>query len=217
MTTAASGGRPRSEQSRRAILDAAYEAMGQTGFGGLSIEGIARRAGTSKATVYRWWPSKAAVVLDAVQEHTHGYPGFNHSGDTRADLLAELQGVVTFYTTAAGGALLDLIAQSRFDPDLADALRERFIASRRVETAQVLRAGIAAGQLQADLNVEVVMDAIWGAVYYKLLVSHSRLDPDYASDVLNTFWKALAAENRSLGVQRKSRGGSRQGQAGSTA
>ena len=197
------GGRPRSEQSRRAILDAAYQAMGETGFSGLSIEGIARRAGTSKATVYRWWPSKAAVVLDAVQEHTHGYPGFDHSGDTRADLLTELQGVVAFYTTAAGGALLDLIAQSRFDPALATALRERFIASRRQETAQVLRAGIAAGQLRTDLDVEVAMDAIWGAVYYKLLVSHSRMEPDYASHVLDTFWRALAAENAGDRPQRK--------------
>jgi AcrR family transcriptional regulator len=193
-TTAA--GRPRSEQSRRAILSAAYEAMADSGFAALSIEGIARRAGASKATVYRWWPNKAAVVLEAVQEHTHGYPRFRHSGDTRADLIDELRGVVRFYASPAGGALLDLIAQSRFDPDLAQALRDRFIMARRAETTEVLRAGVASGQLRADLDVEVTMDAIWGSIYYKLLVSHTPLSAGYANDLVTTFWAALAASQR---------------------
>lgn len=187
------GGRPRSEQSRRAILSAAYEAMAETGFAALSVEGIARKAGASKATVYRWWPSKAAVVLDALQEHTDGYPGFRHSGDTRADLTEELRGVVAFYGSAAGAALLDLIAQSRFDASLAKALRERFIMARRAETTEVLRAGIASGQLRPDLDVEVTMDAIWGSVYYKLLVSHTPLTATYADQVLATIWPVLAA------------------------
>jgi AcrR family transcriptional regulator len=190
MATSA-GGRPRSEQSRRAILSAAYEAMADSGFAALSVEGIARRAGASKATVYRWWPSKAAVVLEAVQEHTNGYPRFRHSGDTRADLAEELRGVVTFYASAAGAALLDLIAQSRFDRDLAEALRDRFIMARRAETTEVLRAGIAIGQLREDLDVEVTMDAIWGSVYYKLLVSHTPLPPSYADEVLAAIWPAL--------------------------
>ncbi len=189
--TRPTGGRPRSEQTRRAILAAAYDALVDAGFQGVSMENIARRAGAGKATLYRWWPSKAAVVLDAVAEHSAGYPRFEHSGDTRRDLAGELRGVIVFYAGEGGRAMLDLVAQSRFDPALAGALRDRFIKGRREDTTAVLEEGIASGQLRDDLDLDAVMDAIWGAVYYKLLVSHTPPAPEYAEELLTTLWPAL--------------------------
>lgn len=189
--TRQTGGRPRSEPVRRAILAAAYEALLEAGFQAVSMEDIARRAGAGKATLYRWWPSKAAVVLDAMTEHSSGYPRFQHTGDTRSDLAGELRGVIIFYASEGGRAMLDLIAQSRFDPGLAGALRDRFIKGRRTDTTAVLEEGIASGQLRADLDLDAVMDAIWGAVYYKLLVSHASPAPDYADELLSTLWPAL--------------------------
>lgn len=157
------------------------------------MEDIARRAGAGKATLYRWWDSKAAVILDAVAEHVAGYPRFEHSGDTRNDLRDELRGVIVFYASPGGQAMLDLIAQSRFDPALAGELRDRFIQARRRDAVAVLQEGIATGQIRADLDLDAAMDAIWGAVYYKLLVSHTPPEASYADEVITTLWAAVGA------------------------
>ncbi len=203
-------GRPRSEDSRLAILAAARALVAESRFSKLSIEGIARRAKVSKATIYRWWPSKAAVVLEAMREAggTGGYPMFQHTGDARQDLLDELRRVITFYNETEGQGLLDLIAESRFDPDLADAVRDRFVVFRRKDTIEVMRAGMAKGTIRPDLDVETVMDALWGAVYYKLLVSHTPVSPDYADDLFETFWPAIGQPH---GRGRKALGGSARG------
>jgi AcrR family transcriptional regulator len=188
------GGRPRSERSRLAILAATRAVMAESRFQQVSMEGIARRAHVSKATIYRWWPSKAAVVLDAMRNFADdgGYPRFNHSGNTRQDLVEELRAVIDFYNSDIGHSMLDLIAESRFDQALADALRDLFIMDRRKDTVEVLTAGIASGEIRADLDLDPIMDAIWGAVYYKLLVSHTPLKPEYADQLFAAFWSAIA-------------------------
>lgn len=200
-------GRPRSESSRLAVLAATRALVAESRFQNLSVEGIARRAKVSKATIYRWWPSKAAVVLEAMREAggTGGYPSFRHTGDERQDLLDELRRVISFYNKTEGKGLLDLIAESRFDRDLADAVRDQFIVFRRKDTTEVMRAGMAKGTIRPDLDVETVMDALWGAVYYKLLVSHTPVRPNYADDLFETFWPAIA---KPRGRARKALGGS---------
>lgn len=186
-------GRPRSELTRRAVLDAAYQALVEVGFRAVTMDDIAHRASAGKATLYRWWPSKAAIFLDAVHERSDCYPHFGHSGDVCWDLLEEIRGVIAFYATDTGRALLDLVAESRFEPSLAEAVRERFIMGRREDTATVLQRGIDRGQVRADLDFDTTMDALWGSLYYKLLVSHTTLDIAYADALLSTFWPAIRA------------------------
>lgn len=188
-----SAGRPRSEQTRRAVLSAAYQSLSEVGFRSVTMDDIAHRAGASKATLYRWWPSKAAILLDAVHERSEAYPEFSDSGDARTDLRNEIRGVIAFYGTDAGTATLDLVAESRFDPSLAADFRERFIMGRRKATAEVFGRGIARDQIRGDLNFDVVMDALWGALYYKLLISNTLLHADYADDLIDAFWGAIAA------------------------
>jgi len=187
-------GRPRSERSRLAILAATRATMAESRFQQVSMEGIAQRANVSKATIYRWWPSKAAVVLEALRDQGEagGYPKFNRRGSTRRQLVNELRGVIDFYNSAAGRSFLDLIAESRFDPALADALRELFIMDRRKETADIIADGMTTGEIRDGLDADTVMDAIWGAVYYKLLVSHTPISRAYAEQLFATFWPALA-------------------------
>ncbi|KAA0022292.1 TetR/AcrR family transcriptional regulator [Antrihabitans cavernicola] len=184
-------GRPRSESTRRAILDAAYDMLAETGFRGLTMEAIAQRAGAGKTTLYRWWPSKAAILLDAVHDRADRYPGFGDSGDVHTDLLDEVRGVIAFYRTKTGAAMLDLIAESRFEPSLAEAISERFIAGRRAATTEVLQRGIERGQVRADLDIDVTMDAIWGSIYYKLLISHATLTSAHADAILALIWPSL--------------------------
>lgn len=173
------------------MLDTAYELLLEVGFGSVTMEAIASRAGVSKATLYRWWSSKAEVLLDCVHERVERYPQFAGAGSTRRDLLLEIEGVIRFYRSHAGRALLDLIAHSRFNPTLADTIRDRFIQGRRDATVEVLKRGQERGEIVSGLNLQVTMDALWGALYYKLLVSHTPLTRRYASQLLDTFWPAL--------------------------
>jgi AcrR family transcriptional regulator len=185
-------GRRRNEKARSAILRAARELLYRRGFQRLTIEGIAERAGVGKATIYRWWPSKAAVVMDAVLEAASPRIPFPDTGSTREDLRRQLASVIELYTkTKTGRGITVLIAESQHDPSLAESLRERFIASRRAEAATVFERGIERGEVRPDLDIGVAIDALYGAVYYRLLVSHAPLDPAYADTLIDQLFPAL--------------------------
>jgi AcrR family transcriptional regulator len=185
-------GRPRSESARDAILRAAVELLQSTGFSALSVEAIAARAGVGKATIYRWWPNKAAVVMDAFLADTAPGMPFPDTGSTREDLRRQMRSVIRLFNTPAiGGPFKALIGESQHDAALAAALRERFVASRRAAAKQVLARGIERGELRGDLDLEIAIDALYGALYYRLLVSGARLTPRYADAILDELYPAL--------------------------
>lgn len=192
--------RRRNDKARSAILRAARELLDRRGFQRLTIEGIAERAGVGKATIYRWWPSKAAVVMDAVLEAAGPRIPFPDTGSAREDLRRQIASVIELYTgTRTGRGIRALIAESQHDPALAESLRDRFIASRRAEAATVFERGIQRGELRPDLDVGVAIDALYGAVYYRLLVSHAPLDAAYADTLINQIFPALE-RRRARGV-----------------
>jgi AcrR family transcriptional regulator len=185
-------GRRRNEIARKAILRAARELVDRRGFRRVTVEGIAERAGVGKATIYRWWPGKAAVVMDAVLEAAEPRIPFPDTGSAREDVRRQLASVIEFYTaTKTGHGIRALIAESQHDPSLAGSLRDRFIASRRTEAARVFERGIERGELRADLDVGVAIDALYGAVYYRLLVSHSPLDANYSDTLIGQVFPAF--------------------------
>src|SRR4051812_10852971 len=185
-------GRPRSDRSRDAILQAARELLDGRGLGGLSVDAIADRAGVSKATIYRWWPSKAAVVMDAFLAGTSPQMPFPDTGSTREDLRRQIRSVIRLFNQdATSRPFVALIAGAQHDPELAAALRERFIASRRAAAREVFARGIERGQLRRDLDIEIAIDALYGALYYRLLVSGEPLRPRYADALLDQLYSAL--------------------------
>jgi AcrR family transcriptional regulator len=187
-------GRPRSERATAAILRAAGELLDSRGLDGLSVDAIAARAGVSKATIYRWWPNKAAIVMDAVLNVTAPQIPFPDTGSAREDLRQQMRSVVGLFTkTATGRALVALIAQSQHDAVTATALHERFIAPRRTTAGDVLRRGIAGGELRADLDIDTAIDTLYGALYYRLLVSGDPLTPRYVDRVIDHIYPTLAA------------------------
>jgi AcrR family transcriptional regulator len=186
-------GRPRSEAARAAILRATVELLQTKGFRALSVDAIAARAGVGKATIYRWWPNKAAVVMDAFLADTAPEMPFPDTGSTREDLRRQMRSVIRLFNTpTVRGPFVALIGASQHDPTLAAALRERFVASRRAAAGDVLRRGVERGELRPDLDIEVAMDALYGALYYRLLVSGQRLTPRYADVLLDQIYPALA-------------------------
>jgi len=187
-------GRPRSERATAAILRAAGELLDSRGLDGLSVDSIAARAGVSKATIYRWWPNKAAIVMDAVLELAAPQIPFPDTGSARDDLRRQMRSVVRLYTrSATGRALVALIAQSQHDPLTAAALHERFIVPRRAAASEVLRRGITRGELRADLDVDATIDTLYGALYYRLLVSGDPLTQRYADRVIDLIYPSLGA------------------------
>ena len=160
-----SPGRPRSEASRSAILDAAYWQVMERGYGSVTAESIARAAGAGKQTLYRWWPSKAAVILDAIAEKGRTRIDRPQEAAIRSgDLPAFLRAVIPAIA-ANGQALRCLIAEAQFDPKLRATLKEKLIEPRRESLRQVL----AMRALDAHRR-EALIAAIFGAVWHRLLL-----------------------------------------------
>lgn len=173
------------------MLDAARRLFESGGWHALTIEGIAAQAGVSKATIYRWWPGKAAVLMDAMLAVTDELADFPDTGDAVEDIRLQLRSIIHLFTeTPAGRGLLTLIAESQHDPDLATALRDQLVAKRRASAATVLERGRRRGDL-SDFDPAIAIDVIYGAVYYRLLVSHQPTTPDYADHLLEQLRPAL--------------------------
>jgi AcrR family transcriptional regulator len=178
-------GRPRSERSRRAVLTAARELLTDRGLPGLSVDDIAARAGVSKNTIYRWWPTKAAVLMDAFTDAFADRMEAPADGDALTRLRIQVRRVAQLMNTPdARRPFVALVAAAQHDPELAAALRERFINSRRAEMSRLISTGIGNGHLPADLDTDVIIDLIYGALYYRLLVSGARIDPAYADRLI---------------------------------
>ncbi|WP_167471476.1 TetR/AcrR family transcriptional regulator [Nocardia arthritidis] len=177
----------RSQRSRSAILAAATELVHAMPYAKLSIEAIAAKAGVGKQTIYRWWPSKGAVVLDAMLETQSGPEGLAipDSGDIRADLRLLLRGAVAELTgTAQDGFLRAMYIEIQQDPEIGRYYRERVLLPTRAAIAARLSAAVAAGQLRPDIDPEVALDLLLGPIQYRWSLGLGGLTAEYADAVL---------------------------------
>ena len=184
-------GRPRSAARAKAILEATLELLPEVGYGGLTMEGVATRAGVAKTTVYRRWPSKPALVVAAAEELASNV----HRPDTghvREDLIALLRDIITVYTeTVAGRFVPGLLADMAEDSDLAEAIGA-FLAARREIMFEVLRRGISRGELRPDIDLELAADMMYGPIYYRFLVRRAPLSPQFADQVVDAVLRGKA-------------------------
>jgi AcrR family transcriptional regulator len=185
----------RSERSRTAILGAARELIPALGYDNMSIEAIAARAGVGKQTIYRWWPSKGAVVLDMIAPDIHPRIGFPDTGDLAADLRTQLKTVFELGDDPVfGPTLRALIADSQHDPGLAQQLRDRIFGPRIAACKERLRAGQVAGQLAGDADLDVVIDLFYGGFYHRYLLGVAPLTPAYADAIVEAAMKGVGGE-----------------------
>jgi AcrR family transcriptional regulator len=186
-------GRPRSERAHRAILQAANELLESEGFAAVTVEAIAERAGVSKATVYRWWPNRAAVVMDGFLSIVSSEVPFPHTGHAREDIRIHMCRLAEAFSGKIGRTVAALIAEGQSDPELAEALRSRWLSVRRAEAREILELGIERGELREDLDPEVAVDVLYGPIYYRMLVGHAPLDDDFADALADHVFAGLAA------------------------
>src|ERR1700690_201502 len=154
-------GRPRSEQARVAILRSALKLLGKSGFSDLTIEDVAARAGVGKATVYRWWPNKAALIADAFANSTTRKLHFPDTGSVRTDMSQQMCQVVKVFLSRRGRILAAILAAGQSDAGLITAFRERFMKPRRREAYATLRRGILRGELRKDVDMDLLLDSLY--------------------------------------------------------
>ncbi|MQY08926.1 TetR/AcrR family transcriptional regulator [Actinomadura macrotermitis] len=183
----------RSEESANAVIRAAMELCQEVGYRKLSIEGIAARAGVGKNTIYRWWPSKAAVLLDGLLSTWRVDASFPDTGDFAADIKAQM--------TAAARLLGDpdvlphyraLIGEAQHDPELHQALWDRFIGHLAGAAVERIKAAQRAGQIRADADPVLVTELLYGAAYYRMLLTPRAVDAGHVSAVIDLALAGLA-------------------------
>lgn len=179
-----SPGRPRSETSRRAILHSTLKLLRKEGgFPDLSIEAIAADANVSKATVYRWWPSKAALVADAFAESSIDELQFPDTGSVRTDMNLQMRRLIRVFRSERGKVVAALLAGGQSDPELIEAFRERFLWPRRRQAYKTLQRGIDRGELPASSDLNLILDSLYGPIYMRFLIRHDELSDEFADQL----------------------------------
>jgi len=177
-------GRPRSEHSRRAILRSTLKLLRRDGgFPDLSIEAIASDANVSKATVYRWWPNKAALVADAFTASAEDELQFPDTGSLRSDMSLQMRRVIRVFRSERGKVVAALLAGGQSDPELIEAFRERFLWPRRRQAYQTLQRGVDRGELPRGSNFDLILDSLYGPIYMRFLIRHDELTEDFAEKI----------------------------------
>jgi AcrR family transcriptional regulator len=197
-----SPGRPRSEPARLAILRSTLKLLGENGFSDLSIEAVAARANVGKATVYRWWPNKAALITDAFASSTGRKLHFPDTGSVYTDMSQQMRQVVKIFRSPRGRILSAILAAGQSDKDVIAAFRERFMKPRRHEAYATLKRGIQRGELRKDVDMDLLLDSLYGPIYMRFLIRHASLTPDFV-DHLCELVLAGGARNGSVDAKRR--------------
>lgn len=179
-------GRRRSRRSHDAIVQATQELLVEHGYQALTIEGVAARAGVGKQTIYRWWPSRAALVLEAYLAGSDAIPPPAETADTHADVRAMLDWLVAVLAQPIGGKVVaGLVADLKHDPDLAERFHRDVVPARRRAMRDALERGKERDEIRADADLDLAVDALHGAVFYRLLLSGEPLEPQFTEQLAN--------------------------------
>jgi AcrR family transcriptional regulator len=184
-------GRPRCEDTRQSILHAAYELFEEGDEQPFTIEAVARRSGAAKTTIYRWWPSKGALVIEAFLAIAEKRSAFPESGSAIDDLRAQMRALAKLFRGRAGRLVAGIIAEAQTDPDTKKAFIEGYLKPRRLSAARLIERGVATGELRKGLDVETVCDALYGSLYLRLLLKNSIGDDASINRLLDTVFDGI--------------------------
>jgi len=187
-------GRPRSAKARQSILDAATALLIEHGIDAVSMDELAELAGVSKATVYRWWPSKHMLALDVLlADWDAGAPRPRDTGSLRGDLRLLFRPWARRLSARPYGAVVAaLAAEARLDAQFAELWRERFIRLRREPGRAALQRAIDRGELPPGTDVELVLDLLDGPLYHRLLHGHAPINERVAGSIVDAIITGIA-------------------------
>lgn len=180
----AAAGRPRSEESHKAILQAAYDLLHEDGFARFTFERVAARAGVSRSTIYRWWPSKGALAMEsalgALLEEVQFTPGASPLDNIRIRLRRVAQAL----KGRPGKVIAAMLAEGQQDLDTIESFTQGYIEPARKNIRAQLRHAIDEGLVRPDFDVEMAIDVAFGTLYHQLLLRRS-LEPDWVDRLVD--------------------------------
>jgi AcrR family transcriptional regulator len=177
MTDTADGD-PRIERTRRVVLKAAAELIGECGFGSTSIEAISERCGVARSTIYRHWPDRSELLVESVRQRM-GLPHAAPTGDIRADLVAIYRHLGALLCDPDTGPLAaHFVAESTSDPEIA-ALHVKLTESRRAETSGLIQEAVDRGDLSSETDAQQMADDLAAGIFYRALIRHEQIDEEW--------------------------------------
>jgi len=178
-------GRPRSEKAKEAILDAAFVLLARVGFDRLTMEAVAAEAGAGKTTLYRWWKTKGALVIDAFFHATRDELELPDSGSAQRDFREQIGQLGALLRGDRGRAFAALLGGARSDPLLAVELGQRWLAPRRQWGVERMTRAQAAGELRAGVSISAALQILYGPLYAPILFGGDVPDETAVHDYLD--------------------------------
>lgn len=192
----AAPGRPRSEQARRAILDATRDLIREGGYAAATIESIAARSGVAKTTIYRWWPNRPTLVVDVVMEVAEESVPRPVGRDPMRALRTELRGIASVSDTLLGKMLTSLLGEAQRDPAVRAALIDGIFHPRSAASARAIRQARDEGTLRKDVHPELAVDLLVGPLFYRMFVGHEPVTQAFVEQVFHNVLTGLQATER---------------------
>ena len=177
-------GRPRSEAAEQSVMDAVYAFLQERSVRELTMEGIAERANVGKPTLYKWWPSKAALVMAVLQQRLVPKPEPISAKTAEEAIRARMHRLVRAFNGMFGKVFADLIAEGQNDPGLLSDLYEKHLGQRREALVAEIERGKQAGEFYAEVDSELLVDSLIGPIYYRLLMKTAPLTEAYVDQLL---------------------------------
>ena len=181
-------GRPRCSDAHQALLDAARKMLETKGYGGVTIEGLARESGVSKPTIYRWWPTKAAIYREIYVIDGADFLNRSDTGSLEGDLRVIMRGLCRLYTTTPHGrSLVGMFAEAQLDPRIMPDFAAGLQALRDKGTQGAMKRAIQRGELRRNFDVDFGSDVLFGPILYRMMVAGRPLSISFVDAIVNSF------------------------------
>jgi AcrR family transcriptional regulator len=191
------GHQKRRARTERVVLDATRELLAESGFGSLTIEGVAERSGVAKTTIYRRYRSKNDLALGVLLDMVGDVSTQPYVEDTRTELTELIDRTVDLMCNSLLGQVMQgLVSEVAADPELARTYRERVVSHRLADVTELVERGISRGELRAGLNPEMVTDLLLGPIYYRFFLSGSPMDEGFGKSLVATLLPAFASQGQ---------------------
>ncbi len=184
-------GRHRSLEAETSILKAALYLLERNPMRKVTADAIARRAGVSKATIYKWWPNKSMVALDAYLGGMTERVVMPDTGSAELDFRIQLKSVTTFYKSPLGRLFCQFIAEGQSDPQFLTMFRDRFLTVRRDAARVMWQRGVTRGEIRPEIDAEIVLDLVYGPMVFRLLVGHGELNDDQSEAMISAIFGGI--------------------------
>lgn len=184
-------GRPRSQAARDAILRAAQDMLVADGLGRLTIEAVAERARVGKPTIYRYWKNAQELAMAALMAGQPSVKAAEPKGASKQRLQRQMENLLNIFASTRGRQIALTMAAADPDSEMAKAFRTRVMLEQREEGRAILASAERNGEIKLDTDIETILDMLYAPVFYRLLVGHLPLNPEFGRDVVDSVWRRL--------------------------